>query len=275
MSRLHAIVVLLLVLMTVVAVVAVVSPRRRTVVAAPASTPTSPAVPTPTATTVAPTVPLVDGVAFLGDSLADNLGAGLAVAASRRGLRVFNDAISGCGVARSGAFRLAGARSSLSPVCAAWPDTWAERLMRDRPKVVAIQVGRHEVLDRMFEGRWTNILDDAYAAYVRSELVLAVRVARRGGARAVLLTSPSFRPSAAPENDPARVARFNGLLRELVAGDPDLVLIDLGGHVSPGGAYASAVDGVTVRSDGVHFSRSGVVWIGEWLLPQLGALVAR
>jgi hypothetical protein len=188
---------------------------------------------------------------------------------------VFDDAISGCGVARSGPFRLAGSRSPLSPICAAWPETWAERLSRDRPKVVAIQIGRHEVLDRIYEGRWTNILDDAYLAYVREEIELALRVVRRDGAHAVLLTSPLFRPTAAPENDPARVVRFNALLRELATADPTVTLIDLGGRISPGGAYASSVDGVTVRSDGVHLSRAGVAWIGDWLLPQLAALAVR
>ncbi len=238
----------------------------------PAPYPSPPAPPTTT-------VPLVDGVAFVGDSLADNLGSGLATAGSRQPMAVFDDAISGCGVAASGGYRLSGAQYGLSPTCAAWPDTWTARLRRDRPKVVAIQLGRHEVLDRLYQGRWTNILDPAYRVYLRGELLRGIRIAGAEGAKVVLLTAPRFQRPARPgggqwpENDPARVEVFNGLLREVVAEDRNLALIDLGGRTSPGGTYFDIVDGVAVRSDGVHYSPAGVEWIGRWLLPQLADLL--
>lgn len=234
---------------------------------------------TPSTTTTSLFPPLVEGVAFVGDSLAENLAGGLAVAGPQRGVPVFDDSISGCGVTRSGGFRLSGTRSELSPTCARWSDTWAERLRRDRPKVVAIQVGRHEMLDRLHNGNWTSILDPQYLAYVRGELETGIRIARAEGAKVVLLTAPRFQRPARPgggqwpENDPARVDRFNGLLRELASIDRSLVLIDLGARTSPGGAYVDAVDGVVVRSDGVHYSPAGVEWIGSWLLPQLAALL--
>jgi len=232
-----------------------------------------------TTSTTVPSRPLADAVAFVGDSLAENLGSGLAAAGPQRGISVFDDAISGCGVTRSGGFSLSGTRSELSPTCAAWSDTWSERLRRDRPKVVAIQVGRHEVLDRLYEGRWTNILDPVYRAYVRRELETGIRIAGSEGAKVVLLTAPRFRrpdrPGGGqwPENDPARVDRFNDLLRELATVDRTLVLIDLGARTSPGATYVDVVDGVAVRSDGVHYSRAGVEWIGSWLLPQLTPLL--
>lgn len=244
--------------------------------AASAPTPSTTSLPT---TTTVPGPPLVDGVAFVGDSLAENLAQGLATAGPQRGLPVFDHSISGCGVTRSGGFRLSGVLSELSPTCAGWSDRWAAGLRRDRPKIVAIQVGRHEVLDRLYNGSWTNILDPQYRSYVRGELELGIRIARAEGAKVVLLTAPRFhrpeRPGGGqwPENDPARVDRFNDLLRELVAKDRTLALIDLGARTSPGTAYVDMVDGVAVRSDGVHYSRAGVEWIGPWLLPQLTALL--
>lgn len=240
------------------------------------STPQPPPTPPPPPPT---TVPLVDAVAFVGDSLGDNLGSGLASAGPQQGIAVFDDAISGCGVATSGAYRLSGVRYELSPTCAAWSETWAERLRRDRPKVVAVQLGRHEVVDRLYKGRWTDILDPEYRSYVRSELERGIRIAGADGAKVVLLTAPMFRrpPQAGggqwPENDPARVERFNDLLRELAGRDRSLTVIDLAGRTSPGGSYADVVDGVTVRSDGVHYSAAGVEWIGRWLLPQLARLL--
>lgn len=238
----------------------------------PTSTP-----PAPTTTTT--TVPLVDAVAFVGDSLAENLGGGLAAAGSQRGVPVLDDSISGCGVAASGGYRLSGAAYELSPVCAGWSETWSVRLRRDRPKIVAIQVGRHEVLDRLYQGRWTNILDPQYRAYVRGELERGIRIAGADGARVVLLTAPLFhrpdRPSGGqwPENDPERVDRFNELLRELAAKTRNVSVIDLGAHANPGKTYVDVVDGVAVRSDGVHYSLDGVEWIGRWLLPQLAGLL--
>jgi len=145
--------------------------------------------------------------------------------------------------------------------------------------VVAVQLGRHEVLDRLYQGRWTNILDPAYLSYVRGELLRGIRIAGAEGAKVVLLTAPRFQRPAPPgggqwpENDPARVDRFNGLLRELVAENRSLELIDLGARTSPGTTYVDTVDGVAVRSDGVHYSPAGVEWIGRWLLPQLAGLL--
>ena len=246
----------------------------------PAASPVSPLTIAP-ATTTTTTIPLVDGVAFVGDSLAENLAAGLAEAGPLRGLAVFDDAISGCGVTRSGDFLLSGIRYPLSPACGAWSDTWTEDLRRDRPKIVAIQVGRHEVLDRLYMGRWTSILEAPYRAYVRGELELAIRIARAQGAKVVLLTVPKFSRPPRPtglhwqENDPVRVDRFNEVLRELAAADRTLTLIDLGARTSPGTSYVDVVDGVDLRSDGVHYSTAGVEWIGPWLLPQLTALLRR
>lgn len=258
--------------------------------AAPAATvpeasaaPLSGAVPTSSTTTPAPVTsvgpPLAHAVAFVGDSLAENLAKGLAAAGRQQGLPVFDGSISGCGVTRSGGFLLSGVRHELSPTCAAWSDRWAGGLRRDRPKVVAIQVGRHEVLDRLYNGRWTNILDPQYRSYVRGELELGIRIAKADGARVALLTSPLFQRPARPgggqwpENDPVRVERVNDLMRELASSDRSLALIDLGGRTSPGRAYTDVVDGVTLRSDGVHYSAAGVEWIGRWLLPQLTALL--
>jgi hypothetical protein len=50
-------------------------------------------------------------------------------------------------------------------------------------------------------------------------------------------------------------------------------VIDLGGHTNPGGHYSGTVDGVRVRSDGVHYSAEGCSWFAPWLLPQWRELV--
>jgi lysophospholipase L1-like esterase len=46
-------------------------------------------------------------------------------------------------------------------------------------------------------------------------------------------------------------------------------VVDLGGRLSPDGRFTMEIDGVTVRSDGVHLTPAGVQWLAPWLLPQL------
>ena len=212
----------------------------------------------------------------MGDSLSVNLGeaARRQIGSVAPGADVTSDGISGCGVAHSGDYRLGGRQLQLSPTCDHWIETWSAALERDRPKVVVIQVGRHEVLDRQFHDEWTNILEPAYAEYVRTQLELAVGTAAERGRDVVLLTSPFFLTSdgSRPEDDPARVQRFNEILNE-VAADHRAYVVDLGGRASPDGMYADVVDGIKIRSSGVHYSAAGADWAVRWLLPQLVPLL--
>jgi hypothetical protein len=69
-----------------------------------------------------------------------------------------------------------------------------------------------------------------------------------------------------PENDSSRVDAWNQLVRAAVARHPGVVLFDLNGLVSPGGRFASTVDGVVVRSsDGVHFGPGAGAVVGPTL----------
>lgn len=215
-------------------------------------------------------------VAFFGDSVSMSLAKGFVPLGPSFGVHVIDDAILGCGVARSGSYKLAGTTYKLATICGKWDAEWAARLQRDRPDVAAIVVGRHEVLDRVYENRWTNILDDDYASYVSSELERAVSVASAAGSRVALLTAPFYqsreRPDGGswPENDPARVRRLNAIERAVAGRHQGVVrLIDLGAKTGPNGYYAYSVDGVPLRSDGVHFGAAGCGWLAPWLLPQL------
>ena len=49
-------------------------------------------------------------------------------------------------------------------------------------------------------------------------------------------------------------------------------VIDLNAHTSNGPYYSKSVNGVTLRSDGVHFTPTGARWLAPWLLPALHAL---
>ena len=66
------------------------------------------------------------------------------------------------------------------------------------------------------------------------------------------------------------------LLADVARADPERIrLVDLGRRLCPDGRYTRDVDGVQVRSDGLHLTPEGVrARIAPWLLPQLLASAA-
>jgi peptidoglycan/LPS O-acetylase OafA/YrhL len=252
------------------------------------------------ATTTTPKVPGAPATAapvrvlLFGDSVALTLGVGLSFPADqdRFGYVLSDKGILGCGVVNGPEVELMGARDATPPACDGapqqpgatsakqpWSDQWLEAMNEVKPNVVVLLAGRWEVVDREYEGTWTNILHPAYAAYVKQQLEQASQLVTGTGARMVFLTAPCTnegeQPDGAPwpEDDPARLAAFNRLVREVAAEHPltDSV-VDLEAAACPGGKFATTVDGVVLRrSDGVHFTDAGGIWLAPKLMPPIVA----
>ena len=156
---------------------------------------------------------------------------------------------------------------------APWQTQWQAEMAFDKPNVVVLLAGRWEVVDREYQGTWTNILHPAYAAYVKSQLDQASQLVTATGAHMVFLTAPCTNEgeqpdgSPWPEDSPARLAVYNKLVREVAAEHPTTdSAVDLFGPTCPGGKYATTVHGITIRqSDGVHFTVAG----GQYLAPRI------
>ena len=139
--------------------------------------------------------------------------------------------------------------------------------------MVVLLAGRWEVVDREYQGSWTNILHPAFAAYVKSQLEQASQLVTATGSHMVFLTAPCTdegeQPDGAPwpEDNPARLAVYNKLVREVAAEHPTTdSVVDLFGASCPGGKFATTIHGVAVRMhDGVHFTDAG----GEYLAPKI------
>jgi hypothetical protein len=249
---------------------------------------TTTAAPTTTTTTVAPTTttstaPRRTGpirVAFLGDSVAWTTASAVAptVAARANLVTVLNDGIWGCGVVRGTPFRYFGSTLKVLPNdCDHWPAQWRAAMDRQRPEVAVVVTGRWELMDRVHDGRWTHVGDPVFDAYLGRELDEAIAAAGSRGARVVVTTTPYYRRGNAPgggtwpEDVPARVDLVNRLLRQAVARHPGVGLVDLGGHLSPGGKLAMRIDGVRIRTDGVHIAASAGPWLAPWLFPTIRA----
>jgi peptidoglycan/LPS O-acetylase OafA/YrhL len=217
--------------------------------------------------------PGTERVAVFGDSVAWTLMRYLPPTA---GLSFANYTTIGCGIARGGPYRYVGDQLTQKPECDAWPSRWAQRISHDRPDVVLLIIGRWEVVDRMNEGRWTHIGDPAYDAYLRGELTRALDILGSTGARIVVTTEPYNRRaekpdgSLYPEDQPTRVDNWNTLLRRVVGQRRNVTVLDLNKKMGPNGRYTTKVDGIRMRSDGVHPTPEAVKWLTPWLVDALG-----
>jgi peptidoglycan/LPS O-acetylase OafA/YrhL len=229
--------------------------------------------PVPTTAFVAPTPNYRTEV--LGDSVAQSVAQGFVPVAPRYGLTILDDGVLGCGVAPAGVYRLRGEEHDIGSDCFAWESIWTARVQAAHANVALVQVGRHEVLDTRIENVWQSILGARLGEAVAAGLDRAIEIAGSTGARVVLLTAPYYATGEAPdgkpwpENDPARVNRFNQLVRDAAVRHPGTRVVDLGAYTNPGGHYASRVAGIAMRKDGVHYSAAACVWFARWLAPQI------
>ncbi len=207
-------------------------------------------------------------VSVFGDSIAATLMHYLPAAP---GYRFVDHTIIGCSIVRGGPYRYSGKILEQKPECDGWPGRWAAQVNRDQPDVAVLMVGRWETVDRVNEGRWTHIGDPTFDAYLGAELRRALDVLGSGGTQVVVTTVPYSRygeradGSLYPEDQPGRVDQWNTLLRRVVARRPDVRLLDLNKKLCPAGVYTAKVDGIKVRSDGVHLTPEGVAWVAPWL----------
>jgi peptidoglycan/LPS O-acetylase OafA/YrhL len=259
--------------------------------------------PTTTSTTTSPgtaTTPSTPGVAppvrvlLFGDSVALTLGIGLSVQAdeTKYGYVLTDKGILGCGVVNGPEVELMGTRYATPPACNGsplvpgeplnqqpWANQWEAAINDVKPNVVVLLAGRWEVVDREYDGSWTDIQDPAYAAYVKNQLEQASQLVTATGARMVFLTAPCTdegeQPDGAPwpEDNPARLAVYNRLVREVAAEHPTTdSVVDLFGAACPGGKFSTTVHGETIRtSDGVHFTDEGGAYLAPKIMPAIVA----
>ncbi len=210
-------------------------------------------------------------VIITGDSTALTLGLSLAywTQQSHDGIAIIDKGSQGCGVAEGTSYLLNGATDTFPPTCnpgapkaAQWPALLRYWIEQYQPKVVVLLAGRWESFDRTdLAGKFTNITDPSYAAYVRGQIQRFVTIAVAGGSRVVLLTAPYFSSGEQangqplPQDDPARVDIYNRQIDEVARTNPRTVsVVNLNAIVSPDGHYTGTIGDIVVRApDGIHF----------------------
>jgi peptidoglycan/LPS O-acetylase OafA/YrhL len=215
-------------------------------------------------------------ITFFGDSVSWTLGTYLP---PHPGLTVTVRAMQGCGIARLPDIIQLGEGHTNYPGCPTWDARWRKGVTADDPDVAVILLDRWELMDRQLDGEYRHVGQPEYDAYLTGELNLAVDIAGSQGARVVLLTAPYTRRAERPdgslfeEDQPERVDAWNHLLWTMANTRRNVTIIDLNRRVCPDGEFTWDIDGLPIRSDGLHFTEVGVQqWIAPWLLPQLAAI---
>jgi hypothetical protein len=162
--------------------------------------------------------------------------------------------------------------------------TWRKWVDAYNPDVV-LYVARGETFDQEVGGQWQNIGQPGFDTYLTARYRQAVSVLGSRGADVVLLTSPYYDSGTSPvgtpwpEDAPQRVSDDNATMREVAATTPSgtdggrVYVFDLNALVSPGNKFSPTVDQISVRcGDGVHFTRSGGIYVGQRLAPELATL---
>jgi peptidoglycan/LPS O-acetylase OafA/YrhL len=187
------------------------------------------------------------------------------------GFRFIDHTVIGCSLVRGTPYRYIGQTLDQRAECDTWPGRWTTQIGQDRPDVALLIIGRWETVDRVNEGRWTHIGDPTFDGYLNAELQRALTIAGSTGVRVMVATVPYSRGGEKPdgrlypEDQPDRVVQWNTMLRNAVSQHPNVSTLDLNKKLCPDGVYTAKVDGIQVRSDGVHLTAEGVKWLTPWL----------
>jgi peptidoglycan/LPS O-acetylase OafA/YrhL len=270
-----------------------------TTVAATPGVPAADVVPTTTTTTVpsylSPALPATTSsrpvkVLLVGDSIAGTLGVGLAQEAQEYHVQIVNEGTPGCSLSMQTEIKVLFYTVAPDAPCDVDnnPDsllqTWRRWVDAYNPDVV-LYVARGETFDQEVGGQWQNIGQPGFDSYLTGRYRQAVSVLGSRGASVVLLTTPYYDSGTSPvgtpwpEDAPARVTLDNATMREVAGTTPSgsdgsrVYVFDLNALVSPGNKFSPTVDQISVRcGDGVHFTRSGGIYVGQRLAPELATL---
>ena len=192
----------------------------------------------------------------------------------------------GCGLTRGGEIDYSGNVGKTRPECDDWETRIERRIGEARDKYghldfAVIQFGPWDVANRKLEGsdEWVAPGDPEYDEYLRSEMEAMTDLLLDNGVYAVWVAAPHLDvgrmqepppETPYPESDPARIDRYNAILREVANARDGAVVVELGEFLKqqPGGemdATYEAPDGSEqpLRPDGVHFEIDSAVYLAR------------
>jgi peptidoglycan/LPS O-acetylase OafA/YrhL len=215
-------------------------------------------------------------IAVFGDSTALALSKGLFqwFRSTRSGKPVAGITTVGCGLADRGMYRFLGKSRGVTLGCGRLDQKWADSATKARPDLSVVLLGHWDLHDRRLprDRKWRQPGDPVFDEYLRGEIETAVDLLSASGTAVVWLTIPELRARFEKGNkvddiEPAKIARYNELLREVETSRPEKVrVVDLAAHVK-------TLDAVAVERlipDGIHMTGTSAFELTEsWLGAEL------
>lgn len=222
-----------------------------------------------------PAPPGATRMMLMGDSIAVTLGF-WQPAKYRDQLFIRGTARVGCGLL-TGRPVSAGVTGDSQDRCGAQVAADAAEVASSNPQIAVLLTGGWDIFDRELGGRRIKAGSPAMERALDASLDRIRATVTARGAKFVILTTPCFSPDKqslgqfgeADRADPARVRFLNDVWRRYAQAHPGVQVVDLDARVCPGGRYADTLDGVKMRTDGVHFTAAGAGQVWQWLAPEL------
>jgi lysophospholipase L1-like esterase len=190
----------------------------------------------------------------------------------------------GCGVVPFDA-ALNALRMPIRAECARWDAERASRIAASGASLGVLFPGPWEQYDRWIDGQAVPYTDPRWReATIRDYEQVLNELATATSRQAVVLNTCHGAPDLdLPDavmfqagrypgvvNDPGRIAAVNDAAREAVRrSGRDIPIIDPNPFLCDGDQYRPQIDGVTMHTDGVHFTEAGARLYWEWLGPRL------
>jgi peptidoglycan/LPS O-acetylase OafA/YrhL len=181
-----------------------------------------------------------------------------------------------CPLSGPGPVRVAGTVMGDDLACVGFGPRLPELLKAADPDAIVVVPGVGDLGEREIDRAWVHLGDPVYDAWLVDRLDSLADSVARAGVPVLWATSPHVRLapgqgqdgywSDIPDNDPARVDRFNEIIRHVVAGREDFTVVDLQAWAQrlPQGEF-----GVTNRSEGVGLTELGATRAAAWLTPEV------
>jgi peptidoglycan/LPS O-acetylase OafA/YrhL len=226
--------------------------------------------------------PATDTVLLAGDSVAWSMMVGFRYWNDNpmhgRRIRLDTHIAFGCPVGGAGVVRDATEHPTFDD-CNSWRPDLPGALATSKPDAIVIVMGLEDLNGRNVDGRWRQLGDPHYDRWLEGQISSVAGDLEAPGVPVVWLTFPHVRVKDLRDptrqwqdieiNQPAKVDRFNAVLRRAVADHPLVRVVDLAAWLQtwPGQSFNPE------DRDGVHFSFDASDRVDAWLIPQVLAAI--